>query len=182
MAETADLTLEPIPGSEPIRIPNKHGLSEENRITARFLERVSTSYDYHQDNIYEANSDIEFAYNNQWDNHTLVERIGRPTLQINLINTFINLLVGNLRQQKFSVNVKQTSGPNVPIPLEQAGTLLTPAEVMEGIIRQIEHHSKAHIQYCLAAKDAIDGGFGWLKIKTFFPDEHPQTHLSLIHI
>ena len=81
MAETADLTMEPIPGDELVKLPNKHGLSEEHRITARFLERVSASYDYHHENIREASEDIEFAYNNQWDNHTLVQRIGRPTHQ-----------------------------------------------------------------------------------------------------
>ena len=132
-----DLTQEPIPGDEPIKVKEDRAITEEDRITAQFLGRIEKAYDYQQDNFRTALENMQFVYNNQWSNENLIKRAGRPTLQLNIVAAFINLLVGNARQQKFSINMQQTSGPTAPIPLQQSGTILSSAEVFEGLIRQI---------------------------------------------
>jgi len=45
------------------------------------------------------------------------------------------------------------------------------AEIYDGLIRNIEHTSKADVAYDTAVDGAVSNGFGYFRINTDYPDE-----------
>lgn len=115
------------------------GAEEHNRITA--LE------------------DIKFARKgDQWPSDIQAQRIreGRPCLTINKLPVFIRQVVNDSRQNKPSIKVH---------PADSNADVAT-ADVINGLIRNIEYTSNADVAYDTGIESAVTGGFGYWRVVT----------------
>ncbi len=115
--------------------------------------------DAEAENRREALDDLRFArMGEQWPQALRREREldGRPCLTINRLPAFIRQVVNDARQNKPAIAVH---------PVDSAADPET-AEVMSGLIRQIEQSSDAEVAYDTALEFAVTGGFGYFRINT----------------
>ena len=77
----------------------------------QFRERASQAYDYWQYDFKNATEDVDFIYreDGQWPQHVLSERKDRPVLTINLLQQYLNQLVGCLLYTSPSPRDRQKS-------------------------------------------------------------------------
>lgn len=108
--------------------------------------------------------DIRFArLNEQWPETVKLEREAdqRPCLVINRLPSFIRQVVNSARQNRPAITVIPADG----------GADKDTAEIMSGLIRNIEVTSDADIAYDTAVENAVSGGFGYFRINTAFTSD-----------
>ena len=113
------------------------------------------------ENRREALDDLKFArLGEQWpaEIRKAREDAGRPCLTINRLPAFIRQVVNDARQNKPQIKCH---------PADGAADLQT-AEILNGLIRQIEASSKAAIAYDTAVESAVTMGFGYFRINTAY--------------
>jgi hypothetical protein len=101
--------------------------------------------------------DLRFAkLGEQWPDKIRNQREadGRPVLTINKMQTFIRQVVNDARQSKPSIK---------PKPVDSAADTKT-AEVLNGLIKNIEYTSHADIAYDTAVECAVTNGFGYIRV------------------
>ncbi|MBC6982131.1 portal protein [Caulobacter sp. 17J80-11] len=111
------------------------------------------------DNRAEALDDLRFArLGEQWpaEVRRRREREGRPCLTINRLPAFIRQVVNDARQNKPSISVHPVDGAADPAV----------AEIMSGLIRQVEQASDADVAYDTALEFAVTCGVGYFRIGT----------------
>lgn len=116
------------------------------------------------DNRQRAEDDIRFArLGEQWPEQIRKQREqdARPCLTINRMPTFIRQVVNEARQNRPAITV---------IPADSGADPET-AEMMSGLIRNIEVSSDADIAYDTAVEGAVSGGFGYFRINIAYTDE-----------
>jgi hypothetical protein len=102
-------------------------------------------------------NDMKFAkLGEQWpsDVKTKRESESRPCLTINKMPTFIRQVVNDARQNKPQIKVKAADSRADP----------KTAEVLNGLIRNIEHISNADVSYDTAIDNAASGGVGYIRV------------------
>lgn len=114
---------------------------------------VDTDYD-------EAINDLNFAYTpgSQWPEKIKADRIrdGRPCFEINKIPFYLDQVIGDIRQNEPSIKVKSVDSLADP----------KTAEILTGLIKNIESQSEAEIAYDTAAESVIACGYGAWRIIT----------------
>lgn len=101
--------------------------------------------------------DIKFARSgDQWSEEMRAKREseGRPVLTINKMPAFIRQVVNDARQNKPQIKV---------FPVDSGADIKT-AEVINGLMRNIERASKADIAYDTAVECAVSGAFGYMRV------------------
>jgi len=103
---------------------------------------------------------MSFAYkdNGQWPEDLRKERNkdDRPCLTINRIPAFIRQVIGDQRLNQIKIKVD---------PID-SGTDIETAEIIEGLIRNIEQQSRAKIAYDTALHNSVSGGLGYITVRT----------------
>lgn len=102
-------------------------------------------------------ADVKFArLGEQWPESIMAqrEREGRPCLTINKLPTFIRQVVNDARQNK----------PAISVHAADSGADPATAQLMGGLIRNIEYTSNADIAYDTAVESAVTCGFGYIRI------------------
>jgi hypothetical protein len=120
-------------------------------------EGFKRSQDAWSNNQERYESDVRFARKGeQWGeaDKKLRDDQGRPMLTINKLASFIRQVVNDARMNKPQIKV---------FPNDNEGDPET-AEVLNGIIRNIEQISKADLAYDTAIDCATSGGFGFFRI------------------
>lgn len=84
------------------------------------------------------------------------EREGRPVMTVNRMPSFIRQVVNDARQNKPSIKVH---------PVDDTGDVRT-AEIISGLLRQIEYASNADVAYDTAIETAVSGGIGYIRVAT----------------
>ena len=110
-----------------------------------------------RENRQNAEEDIRFArLEEQWPEDVKRQREldGRPCLTINKLGPIIRQVVNDARQNKPQIKVQPQDSKADP----------ETAEVMSGLIRNIETSSDADTAYDTAVGDAVSGGFGYFRI------------------
>lgn len=105
----------------------------------------------------EALDDIKFArLSKQWNDADIAKRgrEGRPCLTINRMPAFLRQVVNDARMNRPSIKVH---------PVDSGSDIAT-ADVMSGLIRNIEYSSNADVAYDTAVDAAVTGGFGFFRI------------------
>jgi len=82
------------------------------------------------------------------------EQEGRPVLTINKMPSFIRQVVNDSRQNRPQIKVK---------PVDDKADVQT-ANIMEGLIRNIERTSKADVAYDTAVDFAVSMGWGYIRV------------------
>lgn len=118
------------------------------------FERCSS---YEDENRLVALEDIKFSrLSQQWPDEIVKQRekTRRPCLTINKLPAFIRQVVNDARQNKPSIKVH---------PVDSGADVKT-AEVINGLIRNIEYTSNADVAYDTAIEASVAGGFGYWRI------------------
>jgi len=119
----------------------------------RFRESQESS-DFNRTNYYD---DTKFArLSDQWPEDIYKQRMqeGRPALVVNKMPMLIRSVVNEARQNKPSIKVS---------PVDSNADEDT-AEVIGGLIRNIERQSVAGVAYDTSVDHAVTGGFGFFRI------------------
>ncbi len=132
--------------------------SKDSEILHEIKERFKEAYDASDTNYSEALSDLQFLDLDQWPTDLKTQRIidGRPCLVISKINIFADQVIGDIRQNEPSIKVKPVDSKSDP----------KTAEILTGLIRNIEVQSDAEIAYDTAAEGAVNCGIGAFRIGT----------------
>jgi hypothetical protein len=102
-------------------------------------------------------ADIKFArLEQQWDEDDERDRReqGRPTHTINKLAPIIRQVVNDARQNKPAITVR---------PQDSKADVET-AEILSGLVRNIESSSNADVAYDTAVENAVSGGFGYIRV------------------
>lgn len=116
------------------------------------------------DNRRDYEADIRFAQlEEQWPETVRKQREleGRPCLTVNMLAPMIRQVVNDARQNKPGITVH---------PADDAADAET-AEILNGIIRNIEQSSNAEVAYDTALECAVAGGFGYFRINTAYTSD-----------
>ena len=126
------------------------------------IKRFEEAQEYFQEDYERNRSDYEFALGDQWDDDIKSQRSreGRPCLTENRLLPFINQVVNNIRQTRPQVVIK---------PADKDADVDT-AEVLEGLVRNIQNQNDAESCYDMAAFNAVAGGLGFIRIGTDYAD------------
>lgn len=120
-------------------------------------EKFVQSRDAIKDAVENAKNDILFGVlGEQWEQSDVDERRrkGRPCLTINKFPAYIRQVVNDSRQNRPRIRFR---------PVDDNADPQT-AEVLNGLIRNIEVSSKADIAYDSAIFQSVAGGFGYLRV------------------
>lgn len=120
-------------------------------------EAFQYAYDCENDNRSEALEDLRFSrLGEQWPENIVEQRKreNRPCLTINKMNAFIRQVVNDARQNKPSIHVH---------PVDSGADKET-ADILNGLIRNIEYTSSADVAYDTATEYAVCMGFGYFRI------------------
>ena len=126
------------------------------------LEEMRTRFEYarneNQENRENYTKNVRISSSaDQWDDEVKKRRgSNRPALTFNLLNLIVKQIIGDYRQNKLAIKV---------IPSGNGATEET-ADILAGIIRNIEIESHADHAYTNALECAARGGFGYFRILT----------------
>ena len=116
------------------------------------------------DNHGRAMEDLEFArLGRQWDERIRQQREleHRPCLTFNRMPAFIRQVVNDARQNKPAIKVHPQDSKADP----------RTAEIINGLIRNIETSSDADVAYDTAIEHAVGQGFGYWRINTRYASD-----------
>lgn len=127
-------------------------------------EKYALARDFEADNREAALADIKFGLlSEQWSDKERENREakGKPCITINKLAANIRQVVNDSRQNKPAIRVRPVDDNSDP----------QTAEVLNGLIRNIETSSNADIAYDTAITQAVAGGFGYIRVNVDFADD-----------
>lgn len=134
-------------------------MAEADDLLAQGKKLFQQAADAESDNRETAEDDIRFSrLEEQWPSDIIAQRQreGRPCLTIDKTKAFIRQVVNDARQNKPAVKVH---------PVDSGADPET-ADVINGLIKNIEYISNADVAYDTGIECAVTGGFGYWRIKT----------------
>ena len=136
--------------------------SEKSRkFLAEALKRYGLGRDYIRPQYLKAIEDTRFSLGDQWGENEKAQRRGRPCLTINTQPQFVKSIVNEWRQQRPGIRVR---------PADATATFES-AEVIAGMVRNIETCSKAESIYDSVLENVVRSGVGYYKLKTQYVHE-----------
>lgn len=145
------------------------GVSDDDKILIEAKERFKRANDWETNFRRLFVQDVKFAYgdsDNGWmwpdDIRRDREVNKRPALTIPIIQTHLNLVKNDARQNKPSIKISPTDNL----------ASFDSAQVYEGLIRDIEYKSHAQDIYDDVGDDQVDGGIGYCRLEQYYPDEN----------
>jgi hypothetical protein len=132
-------------------------MSDDDNILTVAKERFRTARDFEDEDHDRWEDDVRFArMGEQWPEDIRKDREnqGRPCLTINKLPTYVRQVVNDSRQNKPSIKVAPVDDHADP----------DTANVLNGLIRNIEVISNADAAYDTAVDNAVSGGFGYIRV------------------
>ena len=119
------------------------------------LSRASDCFDFDTDQRERAMDDMKFAFvsGHQWDSHLTKKRRGRPCYEFNRIRQLIRRVTGQQLKNKPQIKVRAVEDNDVET-----------ADVMNGLIKNIEVQSSAENAYDTAMQWSCGGGYGVIRV------------------
>ena len=141
--------------------------------------RASEGATYWKDNWAAAEDDLNFLSGDQWPAGIKNEREkdSRPCLVNNVLPTFVDQVLGDQRQNRPAIKVSpvdmiqvQAPGTDKPESLKisslSGGKDYELAEVMTGLVKNIEYNCDAETSYDIAFQAALESSMGFLRVRT----------------
>lgn len=127
-------------------------MTKDEKLLAEALKRFDAAQTAEQEIRELAVEDFRFAAGEQWPSQVKDERDkqNRPCLTFNRLPQFIRQVTGSARQNKPAIKV---------IPVD-SGSDIELADIINGLIRNIETQSRAEEAYMTALENAVTGGIG----------------------
>lgn len=160
MAEKADTGIEP-QGTE------EAPTGDDSTFVKECQDRAKLAVDGWNHNHKKWRDDVDFVGGKQWPDDVRQKREAdeRVILTINQLPKYSRQVTGDGKQNRISINVAPIESDRGMKLSNMAGTKdYSYAEIMQGIVRNIEAVSKASQAYDMALKHCVDGGFGWLRV------------------
>lgn len=132
-------------------------MAEADDLLGEGKQAFERCVDAEKENRTIARDDIKFSrLSQQWPEDIAKQRKdeGRPCLTINKLPAFIRQVVNDARQNK----------PGIKVRAADSGADPKVADIMSGLIRNIEYTSNAGVAYDTAVEAAVGGGFGYFRI------------------
>lgn len=152
------------------------GWKKENgeKLLSLFRERMNVAIDFWAQQFANSLADTELLYDSSWTDKDRKARedAGRPALDFNILTKYRNMVVGSIRNSRYGIHVHSSSaydGVNVTNDSKKVKS----SEIMEGLLRYVETRNNSHEVYSMAAGQAVDGGFGWVRVRTELSDSNP---------
>ncbi|MBT8450225.1 MAG: hypothetical protein KJO69_11070 [Gammaproteobacteria bacterium] len=137
---------------------------KDEDIIQEALRRFKLCIDAESDNRDLALDDINFRNNDQWEDSVKRERKNRPCLTVNKLEQRVDQVTGDQRMNRMGPVIR-------PLNVTESNGNFTQAEVLTGIIRNIEAVSNAKTAYTTAFDHAVGHGFGYWRIITEYNDD-----------
>jgi hypothetical protein len=144
------------------------GLSDDEKILIEAKERFKRAQTWETNFRRMFVEDVKFAYGDSdngfmWPDDIRRDREvnKRPALTIPIIQTHLNLVKNDARQNKPSIKISPTDNL----------ASFDSAQVYEGLVRDIEYKSHAQDIYDDVGDDQVDGGIGYCRLEQYYPDE-----------
>jgi len=134
-------------------------MANDEEVLRRAREAFERARDHWRDNHEAARADLNFArLGRQWDDRMRRAREleHRPCLTFNKMPAFIRQVVNDARQNKPAIKVHPQDSNADP----------RTADIISGLIRNIETTSDADVAYDTAIEHAVGQGFGYWRINT----------------
>tara|TARA_R110000751_G_scaffold97427_3_gene189524 strand:+ start:303 stop:2408 length:2106 start_codon:yes stop_codon:yes gene_type:complete len=131
--------------------------SDDDKIIEEALDAFEAVEEAESDNRARMMEDLRFGrLGEQWEQDDLDQRAtdGRPSLVINRMPVLIRQVVNDARQNKPSIKTH---------PIDDKADPET-AEILNGIIRNIEVQSKADLAFDTAVDNAVTCGIGYIRV------------------
>ena len=131
---------------------------------AEVREKFERATESEEDNRKRARENIKFSrMREQWDDRVKKDREARglPCLTFDHTNIFVRQVVNTARMNRPAITV---------VPADSGADKET-AEIMSGLIRNIEVSSDADIAYDTAIENAVAGAFGYFRINLAYTSE-----------
>lgn len=137
--------------------------TELEKVHKRALDRFAVIQTREKDQRALAVEDAKFinVEDGQWDDDAKSKRKNRPRYTIDRTSPAIEQLVGDQRQNRTSIKIDPVSSD-----ADDDG-----AQLLGGLIRNIEKESKATNAYDIGFDEALTGGYGGWRILTKFNDD-----------
>lgn len=124
-------------------------------------DRFSDAYTNEDDNRNAAHEDDAFENGEQWTPAEKLDRLGRPCPVVNKTSGTIKQIVGDARQNRPRIKIR---------PVDNAADPKV-AELLTGLIRNIENVSDAEGAYDNGLECAARGGYGYWRVLTEYADD-----------
>jgi len=138
----------------------------DNDLIKDIKDNFQEAHDMVDPDYTEAIEDLNFAYvpGAQWPDKIKADRIrdGRPCFEINKIPYYLDQVIGDVRQNEPRIKVK---------PVDSQADPKT-AEIINGLIRNIESQTDAEIAYDTAAESTIACGYGAWRVNTRYSQDN----------
>jgi hypothetical protein len=105
--------------------------------------------------------DIKFDNGEQWTDAEKIERKGRPCPVINKVSGTNKQILGDARQNRPRIKVRPVDSSSDPFK----------AEILTGLIRNIENVSDAESAYDYGHECSVRGGYGHWRVLTEYSDD-----------
>ncbi|MCP4866482.1 MAG: hypothetical protein GY897_21295, partial [Alteromonas sp.] len=144
----------------------KKALGVDETITEEAVRRFRQAYDAESENRDLALDDIDFRHGDQWEFVVRQQRIReqRPVLTVNKLEQRVDQVTGDQRMNRMGVIVR-------PLNVTESNGNFKQAEVVAGIIKNIEATSNAKTAYDTAFDHAVGHGFGYWRLVTEYNDD-----------
>lgn len=128
---------------------------ERDGFTQMMLERATNAFSFDTEQRRRVVEDMKFAFvsGHQWDDHLTKKRRNRPCYEFNRIRQLIRRVTGQQLKNKPEIKVRAVEDNDVDT-----------AEVINGLIKNIEVQSSAETAYDTAFQWACGGGYGVLRV------------------
>jgi CRP-like cAMP-binding protein len=153
------------PDAQPDEKPDEKETEKED--DSELIQRAKACYQIGIDALSrwrsDAVEDLEFLAGEQWDGNvrSLREVEGRPALTVNRLPQFVRAITNEQRQSKPAITVN---------PVDSNSDIQT-AEVLQGVIRNIEYTSNADSAYAAGGESAAITGIGYWDVRAEYEDE-----------
>lgn len=149
-------------------------------------ERFEVMYSFWSEIHTEALEDDKFVAGDQWPARIRREREdeGRPVLTYNLMPSFTRQIINKVRQEDKRVKVipvETNRAQATKIENNQGTNDYSIADVYSGIIKNIEHVSRASQAYDTAIQHAVEHGFGFFYLTNEYSKLDPFVQELKIH-
>lgn len=135
---------------------------ENAKVHAEALKRLNETWSVEAQNVANGREDQRFYAGDQWDEASRRARgTTRPMLTINRLPAFVRQLTGDVRQNPPAIKV---------LPAKGEASQET-ADILNGVIRDIEAESDATACYVIAVDNAAQTGQGAFRIVTEYDDD-----------
>jgi len=142
----------------------KQKVVEKDSWTKEMLERASDAMTFDTEQRRQCVEDMKFAFvaGHQWDAHLTAKRRNKPNYEFNRVRQLIRRVTGQQLKNKPEIKCRASNDEDVDT-----------AEVLNGMIKNIEVDSSADNAYDTAFQWSCGGGYGVLRVKSDY--ESPDT-------